>query len=57
MSVRCPRCHESIIRRSQRKQFERYLSILRLVPYRCLSCNLRFFWFREKGVIASGEAH
>jgi hypothetical protein len=57
MNLTCPRCHQPCVRRSHRKGVERWLLIFRLVPYRCMSCDRRFFWFRGKDELDSHAAH
>jgi hypothetical protein len=39
----CPRCHGCKFRRSRPRSVEWVLSLVRVVPYRCYSCNWRFF--------------
>jgi transposase-like protein len=43
--MNCPRCHSEHIRRSKRKGIieRRILALLFVRPFRCESCNLRFF--------------
>lgn len=39
----CPRCHGCKFRRSRPRSVEWLLCLARVVPYRCYSCNWRFF--------------
>ena len=39
----CPRCHGGKFRRSRPRSVEWLLSLVRVFPYRCYSCNWRFF--------------
>ena len=40
----CPRCHSESSRRSRRQRFSDFaLSFLRLRPWRCRACDLRYF--------------
>lgn len=43
--MNCPQCHSKRIRRSKRKGIieRRILAMLSVRPYRCGSCDLRFF--------------
>jgi len=40
---RCPRCASERFRRSRPRSAEWLLCLVRVVPYRCYSCNQRFF--------------
>jgi hypothetical protein len=44
----CPRCGKSAIRRSHRRPLERPLKLIRLLPYRCDACDLRFYRFGKQ---------
>lgn len=39
----CPHCHGRGFRRSRPRSVEWLLSLVRVIPYRCYSCNHRFF--------------
>jgi hypothetical protein len=39
----CPRCHGAKFRRSRPRSVEWLICLARVVPYRCYSCNWRFF--------------
>jgi len=39
----CPRCASSAVRRSHRRGLERLLSLLAVYPFRCKSCQARFW--------------
>jgi len=43
MSRVCPHCSATDVHRSRRRAFERVLSIIGLMPYRCHACAHRFF--------------
>lgn len=40
---RCPHCHGRDFRRSRPRSVECFLCAVRVIPYRCYSCNRRFF--------------
>lgn len=40
---RCPHCHGRDFRRSRPRSVEWFLCAVRVIPYRCYSCNRRFF--------------
>lgn len=40
---RCPYCHGHEFRRSRPRSVEGLLCLVRVIPYRCLECNRRFF--------------
>jgi hypothetical protein len=41
---KCPTCGSTAICRSRRRGFkEKFLHILRIVPFRCDDCSIRFF--------------
>ena len=39
----CPSCHSNQVDRAHRKSFERLLSLIRILPYRCHECDRRFY--------------
>jgi hypothetical protein len=39
----CPRCRSEHVRRSRRRDLERFLAMLDWFPYRCVDCHERFF--------------
>jgi hypothetical protein len=41
----CPKCGRRDVRWSRTTQIERILNVLRLRPYRCLTCFYRFWRF------------
>jgi hypothetical protein len=43
----CPRCSSTNVRRSHRKRFER---LLRILPYRCVDCDQRWYRFKIRGL-------
>jgi DNA-directed RNA polymerase subunit RPC12/RpoP len=43
LAIRCPRCHSTSVRFAQRKKWERWLTLIRVRPYRCEACYHRFF--------------
>ena len=43
--MRCPRCESESIRRSRRNLMERVILFF-LLPYRCRSCETRFYRLR-----------
>jgi len=53
MSIQCPKCHESSIRRSRRRVFDLLWVAFGLMPLRCNTCEHRFFRFRRHLVIRS----
>ena len=47
MRLNCPRCQSDEIRRSARRGLkESLLKRIRILPYRCIQCEKRFFRFR-----------
>jgi hypothetical protein len=47
MSVTCPRCHESNVRRSHRRPHDLLPRFFGMVALRCNLCEHRFFRFRR----------
>jgi len=42
MTIACPRCSSTDVRRSRRRVVEHVLSLLGFYPYRCWGCMRRF---------------
>ena len=55
MDLTCPRCHDHHVRRSHRKLYDTLLKLFGLVPYRCNSCQHRFF--RSRNSVNSSVAN
>jgi hypothetical protein len=52
----CPKCHSKIVRRSSRRnKLEDAIGVLAL-PWRCETCDLRFFVFRKRRCLAHSAA-
>jgi hypothetical protein len=47
MAMKCPKCHESNIRRSHRRLMDYLLQTIGMIPYRCNVCEHRFYRFRK----------
>lgn len=46
---KCSRCGSAEIGRSHRRALERVLSLVGVVPFRCLDCDHRFYLLRRGG--------
>ena len=44
----CPKCSSTSISDSRQRKYELPLSLLCLKPYRCVSCEARFFGFSDR---------
>lgn len=47
-STSCPKCKSGSIRRSKRRLFDRITAVTYHYPYRCMTCEHRFYIFRPQ---------
>lgn len=57
MTVTCPKCRESDIRRSHRRLLDFFFTSIGMLPLRCNQCEHRFFRFRKSLGLTRDRAH